>query len=90
MVEPPSDQVTDRVAAQGLRREPASAIASLPRGQRDVLLLTAAGELSVEQIASALGVARGTVHSRLNRARKKMQDALGKADPREIVEGAIG
>ncbi len=87
-VEPPSDQVTDRVAAQGLRRELASAIAGLSRGQRDVLLLTASGGLSTEEIASALGVAKGTVHSRLNRARKKMRHALGEIDPREVAEGA--
>jgi hypothetical protein len=49
VVEPPSDQVTDRVAAQGLRRELASAIAGLPRGQRDVLLLSASGGLSTDE-----------------------------------------
>lgn len=89
-VEPPSDQVTDRVAAQSMRRELASAVAGLPRGQRDVLLLTAAGGLSAEEIASALGVARGTVHSRLNRARKKMRNVLGGTDPREVAEGVTG
>jgi RNA polymerase sigma-70 factor (ECF subfamily) len=89
VVEPPSDQVTDRVAAQSLRRELASAIAGLPRGQRDVLLLSASGGLSTEEIASALGVAKGTVHSRLNRARKKMRHALGGIDPREVAEGAV-
>ena len=89
-VEPPIDQVTDRVAAQGMRRELASAVAGLPRGQRDVLLLTAAGGLSAEEIASALGIAKGTVHSRLNRARKKMRNVLGGADPREVAEGVTG
>jgi RNA polymerase sigma-70 factor, ECF subfamily len=89
VVEPPSDQVTDRVAAQSLRRELASAIAGLPRGQRDVLLLTASSGLSTEEIAAALGVAKGTVHSRLNRARKKMRHALGEIDPREVAEGAV-
>jgi RNA polymerase sigma factor (sigma-70 family) len=89
-VEPPVDQVTDRVTAQGLRRELASAVAGLPRGQRDVLLLTAAGGLSAEEIASALGIAKGTVHSRLNRARKKMRNVLGGTDPREVAEGVTG
>jgi RNA polymerase sigma factor (sigma-70 family) len=89
-VEPLIDQVTDRVTAQGMRRELASAVAGLPRGQRDVLLLTAAGGLSAEEIASALGIAKGTVHSRLNRARKKMRNVLGETDPREVVEGVTG
>ncbi|WP_235036926.1 RNA polymerase sigma factor [Actinomadura sp. K4S16] len=86
VVEFPGDQVADRVSAQGLRGELAAVIARLPRGQRDVLLLTAAGGLSTEEIASALGIAKGTVHSRLSRARKKTGDALGGADPREIRE----
>lgn len=89
-VEPPIDQVTDRVTAQSMRRELASAVAGLPRGQRDVLLLTAAGGLSAEEIASALGIAKGTVHSRLNRARKKMRNVLGETDPREVAEGVTG
>jgi RNA polymerase sigma-70 factor (ECF subfamily) len=89
-VEPPIDQVTDRVTAQSMRRELATAVAGLPRGQRDVLLLTAAGGLSAEEIASALGIAKGTVHSRLNRARKKMRNVLGETDPREVAEGVTG
>jgi len=89
-VEPPVDRVTDRVTAQSMRRELASAVAGLPRGQRDVLLLTAAGGLSAEEIASALGIATGTVHSRLNRARKKMRNLLGGTDPREVAEGVNG
>ncbi|GAA4637609.1 RNA polymerase sigma factor [Actinoallomurus vinaceus] len=86
-IESPSERVTERVTAQGMRRELAAALARLPRGQRDVLLLTAAGGLSAEEIASALGVAKGTVHSRLNRARKKTRDALGGTDPRVVGEG---
>lgn len=86
-VESPSDRVTERVSAQGMRRELATALARLPRGQRDVLLLTAAGGLTADEIASALGVAKGTVHSRLNRARKKTRDALGGTDPRVVGEG---
>jgi RNA polymerase sigma factor (sigma-70 family) len=82
-VESPAGPVTDRVTAQASRRALAAALAKLPRGQRDVLLLTAAGDLTPVEIASALGIARGTVHSRLNRARKKTRDALGGVDPLE-------
>ncbi|WP_315987063.1 RNA polymerase sigma factor [Actinomadura sp. HBU206391] len=85
-VEPPAEVVVDRVTAQASRRELAAALAGLPRGQRDVLLLTAAGGLSAEEIATALGIAKGTVHSRLNRARKKTRHALGGTDPRGTGE----
>jgi RNA polymerase sigma-70 factor (ECF subfamily) len=86
-MESPGESVAERVSAQGLRRELAAALAKLPRGQRDVLLLTAAGRLSADEIAAALNVAKGTVHSRLNRARKKTRDLLGGADPRNVREG---
>jgi len=46
------------------------AIASLPRRQRDVLVMREYGELSYQEIALALGVSSGTVMSRLNRARQ--------------------
>ncbi|WUI00314.1 RNA polymerase sigma factor [Spirillospora sp. NBC_00431] len=85
-VESPIDQVTDRVSAQGMRGELAAVLARLPRGQRDVLLLSAAGGLTAGEIAAALGIAEGTVHSRLSRARKKTSDALGGTDPRETGE----
>jgi RNA polymerase sigma factor (sigma-70 family) len=86
-VESPSERVADRVSAQSMRCELAAAVAGLSRGQRDVLLLTAAGGLSADEIAAALGVAKGTVHSRLNRARKKTRHLLGGTDPRNAREG---
>ncbi|MCX6555983.1 MAG: sigma-70 family RNA polymerase sigma factor [Candidatus Aminicenantes bacterium] len=46
------------------------AIASLPRRQRDVLVMREYGELSYQEIAAALRVSVGTVMSRLNRARQ--------------------
>jgi RNA polymerase sigma factor (sigma-70 family) len=85
-VESPAERVTERVSAQTARRDLAAALSRLSRGQRDVLLLTAAGQLSPADIAVALGVAGGTVHSRLNRARRKMREALGGVDPLGIGE----
>ena len=70
-----AEQVTDRVAAQAVRGRLASALSRLPRGQRDVLLLTAKG-LSGQEIAAAIGVPRGTVASRLARARRKVRAEL--------------
>lgn len=49
----------------------------LPRAQREVLQLWAWEQLSYEEIAAALGVAVGTVRSRLNRARARLRDIEG-------------
>ena len=47
----------------------AAALASLRDEEREALLLLAWAELSYEEIATATGVAVGTVRSRLSRAR---------------------
>jgi RNA polymerase sigma-70 factor (ECF subfamily) len=70
-----AEQVTNRVAAQAIRGQLASALGRLPRAQRDVLLLTASG-LSCQEVAAAIGVPRGTVASRLARARRKVRAEL--------------
>ena len=56
--------------------EAITAVARLPRRQREVVLLHVWADLSYEQIARALDIPVGTVRSRLHRAR----GALG-ADP---------
>ncbi|HOW43787.1 MAG TPA: RNA polymerase sigma factor [Candidatus Aminicenantes bacterium] len=45
------------------------AVVALPPQLRDVLVMREYGELPYEEIAAALGIRRGTVMSRLNRAR---------------------
>ncbi len=52
------------------------ALQKLNKGDREVLLLAAVGELSYEEVASALGIPIGTVRSRLSRARRRMQELL--------------
>jgi len=52
----------------------AAALAQLPVGERDALLLFAWEELSYEEIAAALVVTVGTVRSRLNRARRRLRE----------------
>lgn len=85
--EPLADQVTRRVAAQGVRVQLASALARLPQRDRDVLLLVTDG-LGYAEAAQALGVPVGTVASRLARARKKVRAALGGMNPAEMRGGA--
>jgi RNA polymerase sigma-70 factor (ECF subfamily) len=61
------------LADDGLDHEVAAALAALDPDQRDVLLLFAWGELSYEEIASALSIPVGTVRSRMSRARRYLQ-----------------
>jgi RNA polymerase sigma-70 factor (ECF subfamily) len=81
------DRVAAQVSAQGLRPEIAAAIAALNRGERDVLLLVALAGFSHDEIAAALGIPYGTVGSRLNRARRKLREALGGTNPMLDQEG---
>jgi RNA polymerase sigma factor (sigma-70 family) len=54
-----------------------AAIRSLPRGQRDVLVLAALGDMTPAEIAEVLGKAPGTVRAQLHRARARLRLALG-------------
>jgi DNA-directed RNA polymerase specialized sigma24 family protein len=60
-------------------RGAAGVLAKLEPGQRDVLFLHVWAGLSYEEIASSLGVALGTVSSRLSRARAGLRAELGSA-----------
>jgi RNA polymerase sigma-70 factor (ECF subfamily) len=75
-VESPADEVVARVAATGQRRALAAALARLKAADRDTLLLVDWAELTYDQAALALDVPVGTVRSRLNRARRKIREAL--------------
>ncbi|POM24898.1 RNA polymerase sigma factor YlaC [Actinomadura rubteroloni] len=71
------ERVTDIVTAAGAGLAPA--LGKLAHGDRDVLLLVALADLSYPEVAAALGIAYGTVCSRLNRARRQVRAALGAA-----------
>jgi RNA polymerase sigma-70 factor (ECF subfamily) len=70
-----------------LGRDPAGAIADADAVERAVrvldpdhvivVMLRYEADLTVPQIADRLGIAEGTVKSRLHHARRKMRDALG-------------
>jgi RNA polymerase sigma-70 factor (ECF subfamily) len=75
------DRVLARVVAHGVQRDLAAALRTLNPGDRDVLLLVALAEFSYAEVAVALGIAEGTVASRLSRARKVVRAALGGENP---------
>jgi len=79
-VESHAERVDDAVAAERLGPRLAAALAALGRGDRDVLLLVAIGDLSHEEVALALDIPYGTVGSRLHRARSALRRALGEIE----------
>lgn len=81
-----ADRVDARVSASACARPLAGALAALPARDRDVLLLVAWADLTYEQVAEALSIPVGTVRSRLNRARRKVREALGGTDPTLVQE----
>jgi RNA polymerase sigma-70 factor (ECF subfamily) len=65
------------------RRDLATALASLPPDMRAAVLLVDAEGMGYGEAAEVLGISRGTVASRLNRARARLRRAL--ADGTEEV-----
>jgi RNA polymerase sigma-70 factor (ECF subfamily) len=74
-----TDDLGRWVEAEATMREIRTLLARLPRNQRDVVELVAWAELSPAETAAALGVAIGTVKSRLSRARARLLAAGGAA-----------
>ncbi len=72
--EDPTERVVARLDAVDLWPEIADAVARLPEGERDALLLYVWEELGYDEIAAALDVPVGTVRSRLNRARRTLRE----------------
>ncbi|GAA2850243.1 RNA polymerase sigma factor [Nonomuraea rubra] len=75
------ERVISRVDAGNEQARLAAELEALPDGDRDVLLLSALGGLSHDEVATALGIPYGTVGSRLSRVRRKLRAALGGANP---------
>jgi RNA polymerase sigma-70 factor (ECF subfamily) len=81
----PADPLEDEMpelaqrATQGdalMVRDLERAVAALPEGQRQVLLLVALEDLSYEETARVLEIPIGTVMSRLARAREKLRQLM--------------
>lgn len=71
-----ADRVSERVDAAQATRALAGALAAMPQGQRNVLLLVAWGGLDYAEVAAALRLPIGTVRSRLHRARERLRRVL--------------
>ncbi|NUW35498.1 RNA polymerase sigma factor [Nonomuraea sp. SMC257] len=80
-----TDRSDERLSAEASRRRLAGALASLPKGHRDALLLFTWAGLSYAEISEALGVRLGTVQSRINRARNRLREELGGINPLATV-----
>lgn len=66
------EQAEDQRRMQAVR----DAVGKLPRGQREALELVVWSELSIADAAAVLGVAEGTVKSRVSRARDALRGLL--------------
>jgi RNA polymerase sigma factor (sigma-70 family) len=75
VADPPA--ATPPAAEQWVDPDLIAAIAGLPDGQREVLVLAALGELRPAEIAKVLGKAASTVRGQLSRARTTLRRALG-------------
>ena len=62
---------------QGLRMDVLGSLETLTPEHREVIVLREFQSMSYEEIAEVLGVPRGTVESRLFRARQELRDRLG-------------
>lgn len=72
----PDPDPLDAVRRKEIARELGRALEALPEYHRGVILMREVEGLSYEEMASAMGVSKGTIMSRLFHARKKLQRAL--------------
>jgi RNA polymerase sigma-70 factor, ECF subfamily len=75
------DPATERLSAQRMLPSLRAGLAQLSQADRDVLLLVAYEQLSYQEVALALRIPAGTVGSRLNRARRRLRQALRRSEP---------
>jgi len=85
---PVSDPVTaDESDATATRLALVDALARLPRRQRDAVALRYLADLSIDDVASTLGVSAGTVKQSVHRALRTLRTQLG-TDLAPITEEA--
>jgi RNA polymerase sigma factor (sigma-70 family) len=79
-------RVAADVTAQAMRTLLGRALATLPAGDRNVLLLIAWEQLTYQEVSRALAIPVGTVRSRLHRARTKVRQVLAGTDAAATYE----
>jgi len=72
----PGDGPADDLGKKDLRQEVRRAMSTLPEKFRTILVLRELEEMPYEEISRVLGISKGTVESRLFRARAKLKDEL--------------
>jgi len=77
---PPSPPPESEVARDRLPAEVQAALATVPADYRAVVVLSDVVGLSYQEIADHLGIALGTVRSRLHRGRARLRAALAEAE----------
>ncbi|WP_347330367.1 RNA polymerase sigma factor [Marinimicrobium locisalis] len=70
----------DRAEQEDLLQHTLKALEALPEEQRAVMVLVVVEGYSYREVAEQLGIPRGTVMSRLARARLRVQEHLGPTD----------
>ena len=73
------DGPADRAQRSEMRRLLVTSIRALPEAFRDVFMLRAVQELSVEETAEELGLPQATVKTRLFRARRRLRQTMAAA-----------
>jgi RNA polymerase sigma-70 factor (ECF subfamily) len=75
---PDDDRPDRRAERKALAEQIVAAVESLPDVQRETFLLSEEGDMTLEEIASLMGVGRETVKSRLRYALGKLRQELSK------------
>jgi RNA polymerase sigma-70 factor (ECF subfamily) len=83
---PRADEVVDQKRARALLDD---ILEELPMSLRAVFVLYELEEMSVSDIASLLSIPRGTVASRLRRARKEFEKVVKRLKARGQIEGEL-
>ncbi len=73
----PSARRETEAGRADVRMDVTAVVGRLPQDQREVIVLREMQGMTYEAIAAVLGVPRGTVESRLFRARQKLKETLG-------------
>jgi RNA polymerase sigma-70 factor (ECF subfamily) len=71
-----ADRANERLDAKAAVQALAGALAAMPHDQRDLLLLHVWAGLDYPELAATLGLAPGTVRSRLHRVKARLRGAL--------------